>query len=141
MNYFLIFAFTRLNFLMKVRKLLTDAYGSNNSLDGLIGEVYAEHKLGMIRMSHGHEGIDGHINGRSVQVKTKGGKKYKDNEHYIEINSKHIEIIDDLLMVFIKEGNLSHVGPIPLEVCEKKDQKNGKLRIYLDEMKRRLSEQ
>ena len=125
---------------MNVRKVLVSYFDYDNSIDGLSGETYAEMKLGMIKAKSRTEGIDGHINGRSVQVKTKGGKKdYKDSEHYIEINQKHTGIIDDLLMVFIKDGMLSHVGPIPLSSCSPKIKSSGRLRITLQDMKNQTS--
>jgi hypothetical protein len=122
---------------MKVRQYLVETGDYNYSLDGLIGEVYVQKQLGMIPSHVGAPGIDGHINGRSVQVKTKGGlTNYLDSQHYIEINPKHIGLIDDILMVFIRDGNISHVGPVELSQCEQKAQSNGKLRIYLNEMKK-----
>ena len=133
--FFLAIGLNKLTFLMSVRKVLVSHFDYDNSIDGLIGETYAEIKLGMVKAKSRTEGIDGHINGRSVQVKTKGGiKEYKDSEHYIEINPSHTELIDDLLMVFIKNGELSHVGPVALSTCTPKIQTSGRLRIYLQDM-------
>ena len=137
---FLSVALNKLTFLMSVRKVLVSHFDYDNSIDGLIGETYAEIKLGMVKAKSRTEGIDGHINGRSVQVKTKGGiKEYKDSEHYIEINPSHKELIDDLLMVFIKNGELSHVGPIALSRCTPKTQTSGRLRITLQDMKNQIN--
>ena len=125
---------------MKVRQYLVENGDYNYSLDGLIGELYVQKQLGMIPTHVGAPGIDGHINGRSVQVKTKGGPTiYLDSEHYVEINPKHIELIDDILMVFIRDKNISHVGPVELSQCEQRTQANGRLRIYLNEMKKVLN--
>ena len=137
---YLAFSLNKLTFLMAVRKVLISKFDYDNSIDGLIGETYAEIKLGMVKARSRTEGIDGHINGRSVQVKTKGGKKeYKDTEHYIEINPNHTELIVDLLMIFIKDGNLSHVGPISLSSCTPKTQTSGRLRIYLQDMNNQIT--
>jgi hypothetical protein len=138
--FFLAIGLNKLTFLMSVRKVLVSHFDYDNSIDGLIGETYAEIKLGMVKAKSRTEGIDGHINGRSVQVKTKGGiKEYKDSEHYIEINPSHKELIDDLLMVFIKKGELSHVGPIALSRCTPKIQTSGRLRIYLQDMNNQIN--
>ena len=137
---YLAFSLNKLTFLMAVRKVLISKFDYDNSIDGLIGETYAEIKLGMVKAKSRTEGIDGHINGRSVQVKTKGGKKeYKDTEHYIEINPNHTELIDDLLMIFIKDSKLSHVGPISLSSCTPKIQTSGRLRIYLQDMNNQIT--
>ena len=137
---YLAFSLNKLTFLMAVRKVLISKFDYDNSIDGLIGETYAEINLGMVKSRSRTEGIDGHINGRSIQVKTKGGKKeYKDTEHYIEINPNHTELIDDLLMIFIKDGNLSHVGPISLSSCTPKTQTSGRLRIYLQDMNNQIT--
>jgi len=140
MPFYLVFSLNKLAFLMSVRKIMIRHFDYDNSIDGLIGETYAETKLGMKKAKSRTEGIDGHINERSVQVKTKGGKKeYKDSEHYIEISQSHTEIIDDLLMVFIKDGRLSHVGPVPLNSCKPKIQTSGRLRISLQDMRNQIN--
>jgi hypothetical protein len=49
-----------------------------------IGEAYAEEVLGMEKAEAGRKGIDGIINGRKVQVKSKAPRKVYDISFYNE---------------------------------------------------------
>ena len=60
----------RLQKMMEAFKLLRECGNYDTSISGAVGEVYAEDVLGMDKSERGMDGIDGWINGRSVQVKT-----------------------------------------------------------------------
>jgi hypothetical protein len=61
----------RLKKMMEAFKLLRECGDYDTSISGAVGEVYAEDVLGMDKSERGMDGIDGWINGRSVQIKTK----------------------------------------------------------------------
>ena len=78
----------------------------DNSLGGVIAELYAVEKYGMQKEVAGNKAIDGYINGRRVQVKAKDSRKvYKnpDTQHYAQIKAVHRKEIDDILLIFIND--------------------------------------
>jgi hypothetical protein len=123
--------------LLKMREELQKMGDFENCLDGVIGEMYAIEKLNMIKTDAHTKGIDGYINNKSVQVKTKGGKKiYRDSQHYIQIKSDYEINIDLLLMVFITNKQVTHRGPFERNKCIGREYKNGIYkRYYLSDMK------
>jgi hypothetical protein len=122
---------------LEMREQLQKMGDFENCLDGVIGEMYAIERLGMIKTNARTKGIDGYINNKSVQVKTKGGKKnYRDSQHYIQINSNFEINIELLLMVFIKDNQVTHRGPFERNKCVGRLNKNGTYkRYYLSDMK------
>lgn len=132
---------SKLNRLISMRNELKEMGNFENCLDGVIGEVYAMEKLGMIKTPAHTKGIDGHINNKSVQVKTKGGKAYRDSEHYIQINCKYEEKIDLLLMVQITSTGISHQGPFQRSICKGRLYNKGKsIRYYLNDLLKSINE-
>jgi hypothetical protein len=127
----------KLERLLEIRKELQTMGDFENCLDGVIGEMYAIERLNMIKTDPHTKGIDGYINNKSVQVKTKGGKKiYSDSQHYIQIKSDYEINIDLLLMVFITNKQVTHRGPFERNKCIGRQYKNGTYkRYYLSDMK------
>jgi len=140
-NINIIFGFGKLNTLLQIRKYLKSIGDYDTAISGAIGECYAEMKFGMARAKKGESAYDGYINGRKVQVKTKDGKQWSDTQHYIQIKSSHITLIDDLLMVIIANDKIQEcIGPVPLSKCKLKQQTNTMyVRIYLSDMKEAMS--
>ena len=137
LNIYWKFQMGNLDRLLKMREELQKMGDFENCLDGVIGEMYAIEKLNMIKTDAHTKGIDGYINNKSVQVKTKGGKKiYRDSQHYIQIKSDYEINIDLLLMVFITNKQVTHRGPFERNKCIGREYKNGIYkRYYLSDMK------
>lgn len=128
----------KLEIVMAMRMLLTKLGDYENVLDGLIGEIYAEHKFNLVKSKAYTKNIDGLINGKRTQIKTKGGKKkYSNSQHYIEINNSARDSIDALLMVVINaKSKIRSFGPFDRAKCDSysKLQTNGRRRYYLNRM-------
>lgn len=67
---------------------------------GAIGEIFAEERLGMIKAPRHETKIDGHINGRSVQVKTRN-LPGSVSAHYVAIANGKWDGVDDLVAVVL----------------------------------------
>jgi len=111
-----------LNKLIEYRKLIRVLGDYDISIEGAIGEAYAEANLKMIKAPAGAKCIDGWIKGRPIQVKTKAANKkiYKTlSAHYATISKKNVELKKDveLVVVILDEQNKpSHYGPVPIEM-------------------------
>ena len=95
----------RLQKMMEAFKLLRECGNYDTSISGAVGEVYAEDVLGMDKSERGMDGIDGWINGRSVQVKT---KEIRDNWCEKPLSSRFVQIregkqnnVDDLIVIMV----------------------------------------
>lgn len=130
---------SRLKKIMELRKQLRELGDYDTSISGAVGEIYAEEVLGMIKAEKGAKGIDGHINGRSVQVKTKDGKERKDSAVYASVRHGLEKDIDDLVVVIIQGDEISHVGPVALAEIAHSDHKQGR-RYYLNKIKAHLNQ-
>jgi hypothetical protein len=130
----------KLQTIFAIREFLQDLGSYENIIDGLLGEVYAEEKIGMTKASANEKAIDGRIDEKTIQVKTKGGAKiYKDSQHYISLNVKNEELVDLLLMVIIKDKQIHSHGPCERIKIIGRTQKDGKTkRYYLNDMKKVL---
>ena len=95
----------RLKKMMEAFKLLRECGDYDTSISGAVGEVYAEDVLGMDKSERGMDGIDGWINGRSVQIKT---KEIRDNWVEKPLSSRFVQIregkqnnVDDLIVIMV----------------------------------------
>lgn len=130
---------SRLKKILEIRQALKELGEYDTSIAGAIGEIYAEEVLGMIKAPVGTKGIDGYINGRSVQVKTKDGKARSNTQVYAGIKlNKHLA--DDLVMVMIEGVEISHVGPVPITELPYYENKTER-RYYLSKVKEYLANQ
>jgi adenylate cyclase class IV len=109
----------------------------------MIGELYAESYLGLIRAKKGQSGFDGIIKKKRIQVKTKDGGNASDTGVYFSIPNKNYKSFDQLLGVRIltKERNAvknslqSHIGPIPKNALRKIETKRkNERRYYLSDL-------
>lgn len=124
---------SRLKKILELRRQLRELGNYDTSIAGAIGEIYAEEVLGMIKAAKGTKGIDGHINGRSVQIKTKDGKARSNTQVYAGIKlNKHLA--EDLVMVMIEGDEISHVGPVPINELPFYENKTER-RYYLSKVK------
>ena len=80
------------------------------------------------------KGIDGYINGRAVQVKTKEGKLRKDSAIYASIRHGLENDIDDLVVIILNGDEVSHIDPVPLSEIPYSDHKQGR-RYFLHKIK------
>ncbi len=128
---------SRLKKIMELRRQLRELGDYDTSIAGAIGEIYAEEVLGMVKADKGTKGIDGHINGRAVQVKTKDGKPRPNTQVYAGIKlNKHLA--QDLVMIMIEGDEISHVGPAPIDELPFYENKTER-RYYLSKLKEYLS--
>ena len=95
----------RLRKMMEAVRLLRECGNYDTSIVGAVGEVYAEEVLGMDKSDRGYGSIDGWINGRSVQVKT---KEIRDDWCAKSLSSRFIQIregkqvaVDDLVVIMV----------------------------------------
>ena len=130
----------KLQTVFAIREFLQELGSYENSIDGLLGEVYAEEKIGMIKANANEKSIDGKIGEKTIQVKTKGGaKNYRDSQHYISLNVKNEEMVDLLLMVIIKDKQIHSHGPCERIKITGRTQKDEKTkRYYLNDIKKVL---
>ena len=131
---------TKLQTVFAIREFLQELGSYENSIDGLLGEIYAEEKMNMTKAQANQKAIDGKIDGKTVQVKTKGGKKkYKDSEHYISLSVKNELLVDLLLMVIIKDKEIHSHGPCERNKLIGREHNKGKSkRYYLSDIKQAL---
>lgn len=73
----------------------------DTGLVGMIGELFAIEKLGMVKAPRGSAGFDGWINGRKVSVKTRQPNNMKLSAQYAGVKARHIGLADDLLSISI----------------------------------------
>lgn len=125
---------SRLKKVMELRKQLKELGNYDTSISGAVGEIYAEEVLGMVKAPKGSKGIDGHINGRAVQVKTKDGKERSDSAVYASVRQGLEKEIEDLVVVMIQGDEITHVGPVPLSEIPYTEHKQGR-RYYLNKIK------
>jgi len=129
---------SNVSLLLKMRAELKAMGDFENCLDGLIGEMYAIENYGMTKTSANTLHIDGYIDGKSVQVKTKGGdKKYIDSQHYIEIKKSSENKIDLFVLVIIKNNRIDFADTFERRKCSPRLNKRGdKVRYYLNDLKK-----
>lgn len=125
---------SRLKKILELRKQLRELGNYDTSIAGAVGEVYAEEVLGMVKAPKGTKGIDGYINGRAVQVKTKEGKLRKDSAIYASIRHGLENDIDDLVVIILNGDEVSHIDPVPLSEIPYSDHKQGR-RYFLHKIK------
>ena len=128
---------SRLKKILELRKQLRELGNYDTSIAGAVGEVYAEEVLGMVKAPKGTKGIDGYINGRAVQVKTKEGKLRKDSAIYASIRHGLENDIDDLVVIILNGDEVSHIDPVPLSETPYSDH-NQALTYYLHKTKPNL---
>ena len=73
----------------------------DTGLVGMIGELFAIEKLGMVKAPRGSAGFDGWLNGRKVSVKTRQPNNMKLSAQYAGVKARHIGLADDLLSISI----------------------------------------
>ena len=73
----------------------------DTGLAGMIGELFAIEKLGMIKAPRGSKGFDGWINDRKVSVKTRQPTSVPSSAHYAGVKVRHVGLADDLLSISI----------------------------------------
>lgn len=103
----------RLDKALQIRAMINDLGDYDCSFVGAIGEIYAEEKLGMIKAERHTSNIDGHINGRAVQVKSRN-LPGRAAAHYVAIRNGKWEGVDDLVVVILDGDDLFHYQE-PLE--------------------------
>jgi hypothetical protein len=109
---------SKLDDFLEAYRLLGKHGDYDTSIAGAIGEAYAEEVLGMEKAAAGTKGIDGIINGRKVQVKSKAPRKVYDrlSQQYAAISRKNRGLSEDLLVVLIdKVGGITHLGPVSID--------------------------
>lgn len=108
----------RVKKMLQAMKLLRECGNYDTSISGAVGEVYAEDVLGMDKGKRGNESVDGWINGRSVQVKT---KEIRDDwlsktlsQRFVQLREGKQDNVDDLIvvMVHIDRVWVHYYGPI-----------------------------
>lgn len=107
------------------------------SIAGAIAEAYAEEMLGMEKAPAGEKGIDGWINGRSVQVKGKAPRTdYALSNMYAGINEKNYGVADDLFVLLIRpDMSLQAFGPVAINQLSGRPHSQGHTRYYLHDIK------
>jgi len=127
----------RLDKMKYALKLLRDCGNYDTSIVGAVGEVYAEDVLGMEKGKRGNDSIDGWINGRSIQVKTKeindDWLTYRLSQRYVQLKDGKQNSVDDLIVVMVHLDNVwvHYYGPINTLEYKKS---NGIVRYYLHKM-------
>jgi hypothetical protein len=109
---------SKLDDFLEAYRLLGKHGDYDTSIAGAIGEAYAEEVLGMEKAEAGAKGIDGIINGRKVQVKSKAPRKVYNSlaQQYAAITHKNHGIADDLVVVLIdQDSEITHLGPVPID--------------------------
>lgn len=108
----------RLQKMLQAFRLLRECGNYDTSISGALGEVYAEEILGMDKGKRGLENVDGWINGRSVQVKT---KEIRDDWYEKHLSSRFVQLregkqfkVDDLIVVMVHPWQIwtHYHGPI-----------------------------
>jgi len=95
---------SRLEKALEVRTMIKDLGDYDCSFVGAIGEIFAEERLGMVKAPRHETKIDGHINGRSVQVKSRN-LPTSPAAHYVAIANGKWDGVDDLVVVVINPDN------------------------------------
>jgi hypothetical protein len=109
---------SKLEDFLKAYHLLGKHGDYDTSIAGAIGEAYAEEALGMEKAEAGTKGIDGIINGRKVQIKSKAPRKVYNSlaQQYAAITHKNHGLADDLVVVLIdQDSEITHLGPVPID--------------------------
>ena len=108
----------RLSKMLNAMKLLRECGDYDTAIAGAVGEVYAEDMLGMKKADRGENGIDGWINGKAVQVKTK-----EIDETWLtkSISTRYVGIrqgkeigVEDLVVIMVHEKHcwVHYFGPL-----------------------------
>jgi hypothetical protein len=108
---------SKLDDFLEAYRLLGKHGDYDTSIAGALGEAYAEEVLGMEKAEAGTKGIDGIINGRKVQVKSKAPRKVYNSlkQQYAAITHKNHGLADDLVVVLIdQDSEITHLGPVPI---------------------------
>lgn len=129
---------SRLKKILEIRKQLRELGDYDTSIAGAVGEVYAEEVLGMVKAPRGEKAIDGYINGRSVQIKTKDGMPRTDSAMYAGVRLGREAFIEDLLVVMIDGDSVTHLGPVPLKDLPYTENKTER-RHYINKIKQYLA--
>lgn len=111
----------------------------DSGLAGMIGELFAIEKLGMVKAPKGTPGYDGWINGRRVSVKTRQPTIVPLSGQYAGVRSRHVGMADDLLSISIKEDRTIEYRLAPFEDWHYSITKDGReYRYKLDKMQPRI---
>lgn len=130
---------SRLTQILRLRADLKRLGNYDTSIAGAVGEIYAEEILGMEKAPRGTAGFDGFIGGRRVSVKSKEERDRPPSQTYVAVGEKHVDLIDDLLIVILVENSLpTHLGPVPIKDLAGRKTKSGLTRYYLSEVMRVL---
>jgi hypothetical protein len=128
----------RLDRMLSCYRTLAQCGNYDSAITGAIGEVYAEEMLGMTKGERGLAGVDGWINDRAVQVKTKEINKNWTSkalsQRYVPISQGREVDVDDLIVILAHPEAIwvHYYGPIAALKPRKTNQ--GKLRYFLHEM-------
>lgn len=128
----------RLEIAQKAYRMICALGDYDNSVMGVVGEVYAEEVLGMIKAPAGQRGYDGILNGRRLSVKAKKHGAHSDSATYASISDKVAPHVDDILVVFVAtDGSIARViGPVALGLL-----KGRKERYYVHDIERTIASQ
>lgn len=95
----------RLQNMIDALKLLKSCGNYDTTIVGAIGEVYAEEILGMEKGARGFPAIDGWINGRAVQIKTKeideSWLTKPLSQRYVQVSKGKEVSVDDLIVIMV----------------------------------------
>ena len=128
---------SRLKKMMQAFKILRDCGNYDTTISGAIGEVYAEEMLGMDKGKRGRDSVDGWINGRSVQIKTKEIKddwcKKPLSARFVQLRDGKQHNVDDLVVVMVHPERVwtHYFGPIGFLQARPS---NGVVRYHLHQM-------
>lgn len=118
-------------------RLLRECGNYDNSVIGVIGEVYSVETLGASIAPKGQVGFDCWLNGRRLSVKTKVSGAHSDAGTYVTISDKARKHVDDLIVIFVAETGVIDrvVGPLPLESVSARPHKSGPRYVISDLVK------
>jgi hypothetical protein len=97
----------------------------DTGLAGMIGELFAIEKLGMIKAPRGSAGFDGWINGRKVSVKTRQPNNMRLSAQYAGVKARHVGLADDLLSISIREDRSIEYRLAPFSDWQYSETKDG----------------
>ncbi len=108
------------------------------SIAGAVAEAYAEETLGMVKAEAGLKGIDGWINGRSVQVK---GKAPRIDRHlsqlYVSIGKASDGLAQHLFVLLIRpDMSFQPFGPVRIDRLPGRPHSHGHTRYYLHDIEK-----
>jgi hypothetical protein len=97
----------------------------DTGLAGMIGELFAIEKLGMVKAPRGSAGFDGWINGRKVSVKTRQPNNMRLSAQYAGVKARHVGLADDLLSISIQEDRSIEYRLAPFSDWQYSETKDG----------------